>query len=229
MAPPQAAPRDSAATMLVNAVVEARGGLQALKNVRTVIAEADTALRMEQGTLVTTTKTYVAYPDKFRVDATIQGIETVQVFNAGAAWVRNPAGVQDVPQGMRDEMMAGVQRDMIPLLVNAAEGRLTVRLLPDETRDGQRFRVLEISGDELPAVKLFVDRQNLVARQAYAAAGPDGRPESAEEAFSDYRTVDGIQVPFKAELVRRGAVILSRTLTSVTLNSPIDERLFARP
>jgi hypothetical protein len=221
--------RPDAAMTLLTRVVEARGGLPALKTVRTVVADAETSLRMEQGTLVTTTKTYVAYPDKFRVDASIQGIETSQVFNAGAAWVRNPVGVQDVPQGMRDEMMAGVQRDMIPLLINAAEGRFKVRLLPDEERDGRNYRVLEISGAELPPVRLYVDSANLVARQAYQAAGADGQPEAAEEVFSDYRPVNGIQVPFRAELLRRGTPILLRTLTAVVFNTPLDDRLFARP
>ena len=45
----------------------------ALKRVRTVIAEAETTFRMEQGPLLSLTRTYVAYPDKFRVDAKVSG------------------------------------------------------------------------------------------------------------------------------------------------------------
>jgi hypothetical protein len=78
-------------------------------------------------------------------------------------------------------------------------------------------------------VKLYVDPQGLIARQAFAAAGPDGRPVDAEEVFSDYRRIDGVQVPFKADVVRSGRVILSRTLKNVALNSPLDATLFARP
>jgi hypothetical protein len=130
---------------------------------------------------------------------------------------------------MRDEFAASVRRDTIPLLIDAAEGRLAVKLLPEEGRDGRTLKVIEISGAQVAPVRLYIDPQNLIARQMFSAAGPDGRPVQAEEVFSDYRRIDGIQVPFKAEVVRNGRVILARTLKTVALNSPLDDALFARP
>jgi hypothetical protein len=220
---------DPNAVALLKRVIEAKGGLDALRRVRTVVADADTTFTMEQGTLVSKTKTYVAYPDKFRVDATVAGAQVVQVYNAGAAWVRDPGGVHDVPPEMRDEFGASVRRDTIPVLIAAAEGKLAVRLLPDEGADGRVLKVLEISGPQLPAVRIFVDNQNLIARQSFSTAGPDGKPVQADEVFADYRRVDGVQVPFRADVRRAGQVILSRTLTQVSLNTPIDDALFARP
>jgi hypothetical protein len=51
----------------------------------------------------------------------------------------------------------------------------------------------------------------------------------ADEIFSDYRRVDGIQVPFHADVRHSGRVILSRAITRVALNTPVDDTLFARP
>ena len=225
----QAVQTDARAADLLKRVIEAKGGLDALRKVRTVIADADTTFTMEQGTLVSKTKTYVAYPDKFRVDAMVAGAQIVQVYNAGAAWVRDPGGVHDVPPEMRDEFGASVRRDTIPVLIAAAEGTLALRLLPDEGADGRVLQVLEISGPQLPAVRMFIDNQDLIARQSFSAAGPEGKPVQADEVFSDYRRVDGVQVPFRADVRRGGQVILSRTLTQVSLNTPIDDVLFARP
>jgi hypothetical protein len=210
-------------------VVAAKGGLDALKKVRTVVAEADTTFHMEQGPLVSRTTTYVAYPDKFRVEATVAGAKVVQVYNAGTAWVEDPGGVHDAPPGMRDDFAASVRRDMMPLLIAAAEGRLRVRQLPDEGADGQALRVLELSGDQLLPVKLYVSPANLIVRQAFSATGPDGRVINAEEVFSDYRRIDGLHVPFKADVRRSGRVILSRALVDVALNRPLDDTLFTRP
>jgi zinc protease len=220
---------DTRAADLLKRVIDARGGLDALRKVRTVVADAETTFQMEQGPLASATKTYVAYPDRFRVDATVGAAQVVQVFNAGSAWVKDPTGVHEVPAAMRDDFAASVRRDTIPMLIAAAEGRLTARMLPEEGRDGRTFRVLEISGAQLAPVKLYIDPQNLIGRQAFSAAGPDGRPVQAEEAFSDYRLVSGIQVPFKAEVYRGGRVILSRVLKNVALNSALDDTLFARP
>ncbi len=78
-------------------------------------------------------------------------------------------------------------------------------------------------------MKLYVDSQSLVVRQSFQTPAPDGKRIQAEEIFSDYRAVDGIQVPFRADVRRNGTRILSRTLTNVTFNTPLDDTLFVRP
>lgn len=214
---------------LIARVVEAKGGLARLKGVRTVVAQARTTFRLEQGPLESDTTTYVVYPDHFRVDAELAGAGVIQVYNAGEAWVRDPNGVHEPPAAMKEEFAASVRRDMIPLLIGAAEGRFSVRLLPDEGRDGRVLRVVEVSGAGLAPVKLYIDESFRIARQAFSVGGPDGRPTPAEEVFSDYRSVDGIQVPFRAEVLRNGRTILDRTLTEVTFNGEVDRALFVRP
>jgi hypothetical protein len=163
------------------------------------------------------------------VDAQVAGAEVLQVYNAGAAWVRDPGGVHDAPAPMREDFANSVRRDTIPMLIAASEGLLSVRLLPEEGRDGRVLRVVEIAGPGLAPVRLYIDAQGLIARQSFAAMGPDGRPVQAEEVFSDYRRVDGILVPFKAELLRNGRVMLTRTLRQVSVNAPVDDALFLRP
>ena len=54
-------------------------------------------------------------------------------------------------------------------------------------------------------------------------------PAQAEEQFSDYRKVNGIDVPYRAIVLRNGQKILERTLKSVTFNTAIDPTLFAQP
>lgn len=214
---------------LMRRVVDAKGGLARLKGVKTVTAESKTTFRMEQGPLESTTKTYIVYPDKFRVDANVAGAEVVQVYNSGQAWQRDPNGVRDAPEPMRQEFTASVRRDMFPLLIGAAEGSLTTKLLPEEGRDGKVLRVAEISGEGLAPVRLYIDPSYQVVRQTFSTTGPDGRAVQAEEVFSDYRDIEGIKVPFRAEVLRNGRPILERTLTEVQFNTELDSTLFARP
>jgi zinc protease len=220
---------DPNAAAILKRVVDAKGGLDALKKVRTVVADADTTFQVNGPPLSSKTRTYVIYPDKFRVDAKVQGADVVQVFNGGNAWARDPAGVHEAPPAMRDDFAASVRRDMIPLLVAAAEGKLTVRSLPDEGTGGQVLKVLEMSGTGLPPVRLYVDSQSMIARQSFQTPAPDGKRIQAEELFSDYRPVDGILVPFRADVRRNGTLILSRTLTQVTFNTPLEDTLFVKP
>ena len=223
-------PNDKNAVDLLRRVIDAKGGLPALKGVRTVVAEAQTTLQMQQGTLPSATKTYIVYPDRFRVDADVNGAQTSQVYNAGKAWLKSPAGVLDAPPPMLAEFAAGVRRDVIPLLIDAAEGRLAVRSMPDQKgRDGRPMHVLEISGAGIDRVRLYIDDAMLIAGQAYTRADPAGRQILSEEVFSDYRDVNGVRVPFEAQLLQNGQPILKRTLTNVVLNGPVADTVFARP
>jgi hypothetical protein len=130
---------------------------------------------------------------------------------------------------MRNDFAATVRRDTFPLLIAAAEGRLMLRLLPAEGKDDAVMNVIEVSGNGLDPVRLYIDRDNRIARQTYLTPGPDGRLTQAEEQYSDYRKVDGIEVPFKATVLRDGHQILDRTLKGVTFNTTVDLTLFQQP
>jgi zinc protease len=214
---------------LLQRIVAAKGGLQALKSVRTVVVDADMAVTTARGPTIIPTKTYVVYPDKFRVDATFAGQQTTQAYNSGTAWVKDPAGVAAAPPAMRNDFAATVRRDTFPLLIAAAEGKLTVRQQAEEGSGGAVLKVLEVSGPGLDPLRLYVDRDYRIVRQIYTTPGPDGKPTKAEEQFSDYRKVNGIDVPFRATVLRDGQKILERTIKSVTFNTAVDTTLFQQP
>ena len=224
---------DRAAMDTLRRVIEARGGLAALKSIRTVVAETVTAFQMQQGTMTSTTKTYIAYPDRFRVDAEVNGDHTSQVYNAGKAWVKGPNGVQDAPPPMTAEFGASVRRDITTLLIDAAAGRLTVRKLTDQLgTNGRMVQVLEVSGPQLDRVRLMIDDLMMIVGQAYSTPGPPGdqsRPLITEEVFSDYRAVNGVRVPFEAQLFQNGQPILKRTITRVSFNEALSDSVFSKP
>ena len=180
---------------------------------------------------VTKTKTYVLYPDKFRVDATIQGEQVVQIYNAGQAWEKRPAGVRDMPAQVRDDAAASVRRDTIPLLIAASEGRLSVRALADEKgTDGTlaaRARDFGAAGRPGAAVhrRSDADRQTgVLDGRAAGRSGAATRPVRSEEVFSDYRVINSVRVPFQAAVVRDGVTLVKRVLTRVTFNDPLGDR-----
>jgi zinc protease len=221
---------DRAALELLRRVIDARGGLPALKAVRTVIVETETTVQMEQGTLPSKTRTYVLYPDKFRVEAEVNGARTVQAYNSTGAWVQSAAGVAEAPPQMLAEVAANVRRDILRLLIDAAEGRLTVRAVPDQKgRDGRPVQVLEFSGPELNRVRLFIDNEMAIVGQAYTLADPAGRSILAEEILSDYRKVNGVAFPYEGQLLYNGQPIMKRKFTSLLINEPVSETLFNRP
>jgi hypothetical protein len=122
---------------------------------------------------------------------------------------------------------AGLRRDVVALLLAAKGGTLTPRVLPDvKDTAGRTEHALEVSGADLNPIVLYVDADSGLIRRQTFADGP-GRP-FVQEQFSDYRTVDGLQIPFSASR-KIGDLTVERRVTEIKINPPIDPSLFKRP
>jgi hypothetical protein len=165
----------------------------------------------------------IAYPDRFRIDADMPGGRVGQVYAGGRFWVIDPAGkVDELPEEGRPEIKASIQRDLIAILIQAAAGTLVVR---EVDSDVPVLAGLEITGPDRRPDTMFINRDNgLVDRLRYE--GVEGR---IEERFSDYRTVDGIQIPFHTIVRRPRMTSIEREIKTIRFNVPLAPGLFERP
>jgi hypothetical protein len=125
---------------------------------------------------------------------------------------------------VREDIKGNVQRDLVPLLLRAAAGKVRVR---EETIDHPEQAALAFQADDMAPVTLVINRSSgLVIRQQYSPVGTEGL---AVDEYSDYRTVDGLQVPFKAVVRRPGAPLLERVIKKLEYNVALPPGLFSRP
>jgi zinc protease len=211
---------------------DAAGGLEALRAVKTIRATARTVMQTPAGPMRATTRTYVEYPGRMRVDATLPAGDVVQAYVDGQAWLKDPTGVRDAPTPMRDEFAQGLRRDWIALFLAVSEDRVMGRVLPDEKGLGGRpLRVVELWSMDLSPVRVAIDAETgLIAWISYQAggrSGPAGRV-TMRESFADYREVKGIRIPFTAVVRRDDAVLLERTLTDVQVNVTFPPTFFKK-
>jgi hypothetical protein len=214
------------AKALLDQAIAAKGGLDKLRAVKTIIARQTLSNPAVDGQSTETTN-YIQYPDRFRIETRVPDGIIIQAYDGSQAWMKDPRGLRDAPELVR-EARASLRRDTISLLLAAKDGLLTPRVLPD-VRDatGRVDRALEVSGKDLNPVILYIDpATSLVHKQIYASEGP-GRP-LVEEQFSDYRDVDGLQIPFAASR-KLGPQAVERHATDVRINAPIDPAQFKRP
>lgn len=219
---------------IISRAIESQGGLDRLRAIKTMKATGKSTVSTMSGPISAETVTYVEYPD--RVSVTIRMIEgeMVQTYAAGTAWINDRRGddrrgeARLAPPPVRDQFRDGVRREMIPLLLAAAAGHWDVRILPEERKDGVVLQPVEMRGQDFGPVVIFLDNQGLVVRQTYPAPPPDTNV-TYEERFSDFRSIDGIRLPFKAVVRRAGVVVIERDVQEIKLNTPIDPALFRRP
>jgi zinc protease len=226
-----AASRDGdTARALLDRAIAAKGGLDKLRAIKRLTAKTTTSMTGPDGRAQSAeSTTYLEYPNHVRVETTLPGASTLQVYDGEHAWVRDPRGLQEVPERFVRDLQTSLRRDTISVLLAAEQGTVRARALPDvKDEAGKTLHALELSSNDLDPMVLFIDpATGLIAKQTYVVGGP-GQPV-IEEMFADYRLVDGVQIAFAANVRVAGKPTLERHVSEIAINPRLDAALFKRP
>src|SRR5205085_4483283 len=111
-------------------------------------------------------------------------------------WVTDQHGTRVQPESVARQVRISMRRDLVSLLLAAKGGTVWARLLPDVKTAAGVDHVLELTAPDLNPILLYVNpASNLIDKMTFVDDAPS-RP-FVEESFSDYRDVDGIQIPFQ--------------------------------
>jgi zinc protease len=211
------------AKALLDKAIAAKGGMAKLQGIRTVRAEGTMTSQSLKGPIPFPVVTSIEYPDRFRIDAEMPGGKVAQVYADGRYWIEDARGVSELPPEARGPIQSSVQRDIVRVLLKAGSGKLVVREIDS---DQPTLAAIEVSGDGLSPLTLLINRDNGLIEKARYLAEPEGR---SEEAYSDYRNVAGIQVPFHTVVRRAGLSPIERDLKTIRYNVPLPAGLFVKP
>lgn len=208
------------------------GGREALGKLTTRKGVGTVALSTPGGDLTGPIETYSKAPNKSRavinLDLSPVGMsETMTIdqrFDGTNGWSLNSL------QG--DTPMAGDQLNSMrnnafptPLLTYKEQGT-KVDVLPRESAGGKELIVLQFTSKVGPVTKLYLDPQTyLVVKSSGRINLPEvGEIEQTSEP-SDYRVVDGVQVPF--QVVNSSSIqTVTIKLKTVEHNIAIDDAMF---
>ena len=215
------------AKALLTKAIDAKGGLDKLRAVKTIVVKQTINNPAAAGQAIETTA-YIQYPDRFRTETTSPAGLNVQGYDGTTVWAKDNRGVHDMPDAAARDARTTLRRDPIVLLTAAHDGTMTPRALPDvKDARGRMHRALELSAPDFEPVVLLLDPETAQIDKLTFVADAPGRP-LIEDEFSDYRAVDGVQIAFRASR-RYGTTALERRITDVKINTPIDATLFKRP
>jgi zinc protease len=217
------APAANPAKGLLDKAIAAKGGLDRLKRIRTVRSVGTMTAQSAGGPIPFPIVTSIEYPDRFRIDADMPGGKVTQVYAGGRFWIEDARGVRELPEEARAQIRGNIERDVVRVLLGAAAGRLVVRGVDS---DAETLGAIEVSGEDMTPVTLFVNRDTGLIERARYALSPAGR---GEEAYSDYRSVDGIQVAFHTVVRRPGVTPIERDVKTIRFNVALPAGLFVKP
>jgi outer membrane lipoprotein-sorting protein len=220
------------AAQIVEKNVQARGGLKAWQAVTSLKMSGD----MDAGGKADAKLPFVLAlkrPNKSRLEITFAGQNAVQTFDGAQGWkVRPYLNRDDVePFSPAETKSAAAAAELDGPLIDAAKKGTRVELAGTEKVDGRQAYKLKLTAKDGTQRFLWVDAGTFL--EAKISGEPrklDGRPHAVTILYKDFRTVNGLKVPFKLETVVEG-VKQHRTMVmrSVAVNPPLQDTLFAKP
>jgi len=214
---------------LATKVVVALGGAEKINSVKSL----KSAFTLEQKTGPMPgqiqAESTIVYPDHMKVDMTMQQGSFSMIISPTAAFVTSGGQVvQELPPSRRDESMAQLRRDLIYIAQHVSDPAFTFSASGTEKSGDLSMAVVDVSGPGVD-MRWFVDPQSgRIIRETYQSMGRSG-PENTETTFSDWRPVEGLNLPFHRANKQNGEDSSTSQFTSVQLNPQVDPKVFEKP
>jgi zinc protease len=211
---------------LVSKVATAMGGLSKLQSIKTMhvnIAESDS------GNPPSPVDVYLKFPDSMHVEMQIpQGTLTI-VASPDAAFMELPGmGSRNMPAAQKTEMMSQMHHDLVYVAQHAEDPAFTFTAAGTEKIGDVDAAILDIGG-AIPWVRWYIDPSNgHIVREKYKGIGQGG-PFDGETELSEWRTVDGLTMPYKHENKQNGQQTSTAEFKKIELNPSLDPKLFEKP
>ncbi len=207
-------------------VVAAMGGLPKLKSIKSMhvnIAESDS------GGPPSAVDVYLAFPDSMHVDMQIpQGTLTI-VASPDAAFMSLPGmGSRSMPPAQKTEMMSQMHHDLVYIAQHVDDPAFTFTGAGTEKIGDVEAAIVDVGG-AVPWVRWYVDpKTGYVLREKYKATGQSG-PFEGESDLTDWRTADGLAMPYKHANKQNGEQTSVAEFKKIELNPQLDPKLFQKP
>jgi zinc protease len=207
-------------------VAAAMGGLPKLQSIKAVhanIAESDSSGPSSAVDVI------LAFPDSMHVEMQIpQGTLTI-VASPTAAFMSVPGmGTRSMPPAQRDEMLSQLHHDLVYVAQHADDPAFTFAAAGSEKIGDVDAAILDIGG-AIPWVRWYIDpKTGYILREKYKGLGQSG-PFDGESTLSDWRTVDGLTMPYQHQNKQNGQQTSTAEFKKIELNPQVDPKIFAKP
>jgi hypothetical protein len=224
---------DLTVDQIVDRYVSARGGTEVWQKTKTMAWTG----HVESGAEGSNKAQFMMLfkrPDSTRFEVIVQGQHIVRAFDGSAGWKLQPTGggVPEVKHFSAEELSyardtGGVEG---PLFDYRAKG-VTISLQGQEPIAGHQAYRLKLTLPSGQTRTDWIDAQSFLElkydREAHA---PSGRSATVSVYYGDYRSVQGLLMPFSIETGGApGTGSDKMVIEKIAINPPLDDGLFSEP
>jgi hypothetical protein len=171
---------------------------------------------------------FAASPNKFRVEATFQGMTMIQSFNGEKGWQINPFAGQTEAQPMGEDELKSmkVQADYEGMFWNWTEKGFQVTLEDNEDVEGTDCYVVKVVTPDSDVIFNYIDSENYIAIKTKIKTTRQGQEIESETFMSNFQEVDGYVYAGKIETKIGGQIASTIVIDEMILNPDIDQAIF---
>jgi zinc protease len=205
-------------------VAQALGGDAKLKSVKSL--RSAFILTQKVGNVPGTiqVESTIIFPDRMRAELqTAQGTFSM-IVTPDSGFVAAGDQVQDMPSSRKQETVEQIHRDLIYLGQHISDPAFSFSAAGKDKSGNDELAIVDVSG---PGVNMrwFVDPQSgRLVRETYKAGAVD-----SETAFSDWKAVDGLNLPFHRENRQNGKESSTSEFSKIEINPQLDPKTFEKP
>jgi zinc protease len=206
-------------------VAAAMGGLPKLHSIKTMhvnISESDA------GGPPSPVDVYVAFPDSMHVEMQIPQGKLTIVASPQTAFMSLPGmGTRSMPPAQKSEMLSQLHHDLVYVAQHADDPGFSFAANGTEKIGDVDAAILDIGG-AIPWVRWYIDpKSGYILREKYKGMGQQG-PFEGETDLADWRTADGLTMPYKHENKQNGQPTSTAEFKKIEVNPQLDPKLFEK-
>lgn len=196
------------------------GGAERLSEIRDVEIQRNVqSTGLLQGLSGTQTVQYVL-PDTLKQTNALDFGRLVVYVSGETGWIDGMQGFMPMPPPQLQQARGEIFRVREALLLADRDETRIVRFIGEGQQDGRRAAELEIAerdGDR--SVRIWIDAETGdLFRAAYDGIAVQGAPPKIAEVYSDFRTVEGVRLPFRTAISQAGRLMTTGVVLEVKWN-----------
>ncbi len=204
------------------------GGPAKVKTVHDVQTKGLVTAKGPEGDMSMEVQTSMIFPDRIAQQLDAPFGRMAMVATPAGAFIVGPNAVQDLPPGMKDELLKQVRRVPLLLAQKADDPKLVAAAAGTEKIGDVEARILDVTYDGA-SVRWYLDPTTFrILRSAHTSFGPQGEAKIVSE-YSDYKLVDGFPVAFHLEVISNGSKDQVLALEECKINPGVEAKIFDKP
>ena len=212
---------------LIKKNIEARGGLEKLRAIKTMRM---TGIVHADGMTIPLV-IQIKRPGLLRADATVQGMSMSRGYDGEIAWEMNAFGGSKEPEKLAgyDARETIEMADIDGPLVDYKTKGSTIELIGKEELEATPVYKLKVTLKDGHEKYVYLDAQNHLELKETEKRKEEGATSDVATVFSDYKAVGGVMIAHSSETRINGKIEDQSTIEKIEVNVPVDDSIFKMP